>query len=174
MRIIILGSNQISETLASTLSKEENDIVMVDTNVKKLKELQDKYDIQTVIGHGSYPDVLSLAQAEDTEMLIAVSDSDEVNMLACQVAYSLFHIPLKIARVKAKNYSTYPDLFGNEALSIDVMISPEKLVTDQVKRIIEYSGSYQSDKTDGEDPYHRDVSEGGRRNYSKIHGAGCR
>lgn len=151
MRIIILGTTHISETLVEILSKEEHDVVLIDTNAQKLRELQDKYDIQTVEGYGSYPDILSLAQAEDTELMIAVSDNDEVNMLACQVAYSLFHIPLKMAKIRSKNYVTYPTLFGNEALSIDVIISPESLVTDHITRIIQHPGTHQvADFADGE------------------------
>lgn len=143
MRIIILGTNPVSETLAANLASEENDVVLIDTNINKLKELHNKYDIQTVVGQGSYPDILAQAQAEDTEMIIAVSDSDEMNMLACQIAYSLFHIPLKIARVRSENYLVNPDLFKNEGLPIDVIISPEKLVTDQVKQMIDYPGAFQ-------------------------------
>lgn len=151
MRIIILGTTPISYTLVESLSKEEHDIVLIDTNTQKLRELQDKYDIQTVEGYGSYPDILSLAQAQDTELMIAVSDSDEVNMLACQVAYSLFHIPLKMARIRSKHYLTYPALFGNEALSIDVIISPEALVTDHITHIIQHPGTHQvADFADGE------------------------
>lgn len=143
MRIIILGTNPVSETLAENLAREDNDIVLIDTDEKKLKELHNRYDIQTVVGLGSYPDILAQAQAEDTEMIIAVSDNDEVNMLACQVAYSLFHIPLKIARVRSENYLINPELFKNEALPIDVIISPEKLVTDQIKQMIDYPGAFQ-------------------------------
>lgn len=143
MRIIILGSNQVSETLAENLASEENDIVLIDTDGKKLAELQNRFDIKTVVGLGSYPDILEQAQAGDTEMIIAVSSNDEVNMLACQIAYSLFHIPLKIARVRAKNYLANTDLFNNESLPIDVIISPEALVTDQIKQMIDYPGALQ-------------------------------
>jgi trk system potassium uptake protein TrkA len=143
MRIIILGSNQVSETLASNLASEDNDVVVIDTNTVKLRELQTRYDIQTIEGHGSYPDVLEQAQANDTDILIAVSQVDEVNMLACQVAYSLFHIPVKIARIRTKNYMTHKALYANESLPVDVIISPEQLVTDYVQRLIQQPGTLQ-------------------------------
>lgn len=143
MRIIILGTNPVSETLAENLASEENDVVLIDTDAKKLKELHNRFDIQTVVGRGSYPNVLEQAQAEDTEMIIAVTENDELNMLTCQVAYSLFHIPLKIARVRSENYLVNPALFKNESLPIDVIISPEQLVTDQIKQMIDYPGAFQ-------------------------------
>lgn len=143
MRIIILGSNQVSETLAQTLVNEDNDVVVISTNTARLRELQNRLDIQTIEGYGSYPDILEQAQARDTEMLIAVSDNDEVNMLACQVAYSLFHIPIKIARIRTQNYMTHKDLFCNENLPVDVIISPEQLITDHISRLINCPGAMQ-------------------------------
>lgn len=140
MRIIILGSNQVSQTLAENLANEENDVTLIDSDAEKLKELQNRYDLTTVVGYGSYPDILEKAHALDTEMLLAVSDNDEMNMLACQVAYSLFHIPMKIARVRAKNYLVNPEFFKNESLPVDVIISPEQLMTDQIGLLIKYPG----------------------------------
>ncbi|MFN3234373.1 MAG: Trk system potassium transporter TrkA [Gammaproteobacteria bacterium] len=143
MKIIILGSDQVSETLAENLAKEANDITVIDTNDQRLREMQNRFDIKTIVGHGSFPDVLEEAEANDTDMLLAVSDNDEVNMLACQVAYSLFHIPIKIARIRTKNYLTHKELYCNESLPVDVIISPEQLVTDYVKRLIEKPGALQ-------------------------------
>jgi len=143
MRIIILGSNQVSETLASTLVSEDNDVIVIDTHAAQLREMQSRYDIQTIVGHGSYPDVLEQAQANDADMLIAVSHNDEVNMLACQIAYSLFHIPVKIARIRTENYLSQMDLYSNDGLPVDVIISPEQLVTDYVQRLIQQPGALQ-------------------------------
>jgi len=143
MKIIILGAGQVGSSVAEVLAKEANDITVVDLDVNKLQELQDRLDIRTVIGQASHPEVLGRAGAEDADMIIAVTDRDENNMVACQVAYTLFHTPTKIARVRAVEYLSHPQLFTQEALPIDVLISPEQLVTDYVQRLIEYPGALQ-------------------------------
>ncbi|MDT8438505.1 MAG: Trk system potassium transporter TrkA [Wenzhouxiangellaceae bacterium] len=143
MRIIILGAGQVGSGMAHSLSREENDISVVDTDARRLQELQDKLDIRTVLGHAAHPDTLIRAGIEDAEMLIALTNSDETNMVACQVAYSLFHTPTKVARVRAANYLAYPQLFERDHTPIDSLISPEQLVTDQVQRLIEYPGALQ-------------------------------
>lgn len=143
MKIIILGAGQVGGTLAENLSSEANDITVVDTNGDRLRELQDRIDIRTIQGKGSYPNILRQAGADDADMLVAVTNSDEVNMIACQIAYTLFHTPTKIARVRAVPYMTRGNLFSNEALPIDVLISPEQLVTNHIKRLIEHPGALQ-------------------------------
>jgi trk system potassium uptake protein TrkA len=143
MKIIILGAGQVGSSVAEVLAKEANDITMIDLDADKLQELQDRLDIRTVIGQASHPEVLGRAGAEDADMIIAVTDRDETNMVACQVAYTLFHTPTKIARVRAVEYLSHPQLFTQEALPIDVLISPEQLVTDYVQRLIEYPGALQ-------------------------------
>jgi trk system potassium uptake protein TrkA len=143
MKIIILGAGQVGGTLAENLAGEQNDITVVDTDGGRLAELAERLDIATVIGPGSYPAVLRQAGAEDADLLIAVTNSDEVNMVACQVAYSLFRTPTKIARIRAAAYSQKEKLFGSDALPIDVIISPEQVVTDYIKRLIELPGSLQ-------------------------------
>ena len=143
MKIIILGAGQVGGTLAENLAGEQNDITVVDTDGARLAELAERLDIGTVTGRGSYPAVLRQAGAEDADMLIAVTNSDEVNMVACQVAYSLFRTPTKIARIRAAAYSQKEKLFGNDALPIDVIISPEQVVTDYIKRLIEHPGALQ-------------------------------
>ena len=100
MKIIILGAGQVGSSVAEVLAKEANDITIVDVDAQKLLELQDRLDIRTVMGHGSHPEVLGRAGAEDADMIIAVTDRDETNMVACQIAYTLFHTPTKIARVR--------------------------------------------------------------------------
>ncbi|MES2662501.1 MAG: Trk system potassium transporter TrkA [Pseudomonadota bacterium] len=143
MKIIILGAGQVGGTLAENLSGEANDITIVDSDIQRLGELQDRLDIRTVHGRGSYPDVLKAAGADDAELLIAVTSSDEVNMIACQIAHTLFKIPTKIARVRAVSYITTERLFSSDAIPIDVIISPEQVVTNYIRRLIEYPGALQ-------------------------------
>lgn len=143
MKIIILGAGSVGSTLAANLTSEANDITLIDIDAKKLQNLQDRLDIRTVVGPASHPDVLRSAGAEDADMLIAVTDNDETNMVACQVAYTLFHTPTKIARVRSAEYLKYPELFTQEALPIDVFISPEELLTDNIFRLIENPGALQ-------------------------------
>ncbi|MDH3325391.1 MAG: Trk system potassium transporter TrkA [Gammaproteobacteria bacterium] len=143
MKIVILGAGQVGASVAATLAGEANDITIVDMDRDRLRELQDKLDLQTVYGHGSHPNVLRRAGIEDADMILAVTNSDETNMVACQVAYTLFHTPTKIARVRAKDYLIHPQLFSHDALPIDVLISPEQVVTEYIQRIIEYPGALQ-------------------------------
>ena len=143
MKIIILGAGQVGSSLANNLASEANDITVVDVDGRLLQELQDRLDLRTVNGHASHPDVLQRAGAEDADMIIAVTNSDETNMVACQVAYTLYHTPTKIARVRSQAYLQHPELFTQESLPVDVIISPEQLVTDYVHRLIEHPGALQ-------------------------------
>ena len=151
MKILILGAGQVGSSLAEHLTSEANDITLVDHNADLLRGLQDHLDIRTVLGEASYPDVLQRAGAEDADMIIAVTDSDETNMIACQVAYTIFHTPTKIARVRALEYLKHAKLFAQEALPIDVLISPEQLITEGIQRLIEHPGALQvMDFADGQ------------------------
>jgi trk system potassium uptake protein len=143
MKIIILGASQVGSSVAENLASEANDITVVDINPEPLRALQDHLDLRTVVGHGSHPDVLARAGADDADMLVAVTDDDETNMVACQVAYTLFHTPTKIARVRAASYLTANGLFCQEALPVDVLISPEQIVTEYISRLIETPGALQ-------------------------------
>ena len=144
MKIILLGAGQVGGSLAESLASEENDITVIDTDGVRLRELQDRIDIRTVTGLASLPDVLTRAGAEDADMLIAVTNSDEVNMIACQVAFTLFRTPRKIARIRDPQYIREGErLFSQEAVPVDVLISPERLVTNYVKRLIETPGALQ-------------------------------
>ncbi|MCW9024220.1 MAG: Trk system potassium transporter TrkA [Gammaproteobacteria bacterium] len=143
MKIIILGAGQVGSSLSQNLAHEANDITVVDTNEAALQSLQDRFDLRTVTGNASHPDVLKRAGAEDADMLIAVTDSDETNMIACQVTYTIFHTPTKIARVRSVEYLKHPQLFSQEALPIDVLISPEQIITDYIQRLIKYPGALQ-------------------------------
>ena len=143
MKIIILGAGQVGTSVAEVLASEANDITVVDIDEGKLEELRDRLDISTVIGEASHPEILAQAGGEDADMILAVTNSDEINMIACQVAYTLFHTPTKIARVRSIGYLSHPQLFTQEALPVDVLISPEQLVTDYVQRLIEHPGALQ-------------------------------
>jgi len=138
MKIIILGAGQIGTTVAQHLASEPgNEVTVVDSRADVFQDLQDRLDIRTVQGFAPHPQVLSEAGAEEADMLMALTTNDEVNLLACQIADALFHTPVKIARIKALEYLQYPKLFCKEILPVDVLISPEQLVTEYIQRIIE-------------------------------------
>lgn len=144
MKIIILGAGQVGGTLAENLVGENNDITVVDIDSGRLRHLQDKFDLRVVQGHGSHPRVLREAGADDADMLVAVTNSDETNMVACQIAYSLFNTPNRIARIRAPEYIHESEkLFQTEAVPIDHLISPEQLVIDYIYKLIEYPGALQ-------------------------------
>ncbi len=143
MKILILGAGQVGSTVAANLASEANDITLVDNKAELLDELRDRLDIQTVLGQASYPDVLIRAGIEDADMLIAVTNSDETNMLACQIAHTLFHTPTKIARVRSQEYLAHEAMFCDEAIPVDVLISPEQIVSRYVQRLIEFPGAFQ-------------------------------
>lgn len=143
MKIVILGAGQVGGTLASNLASEANDITVVDADEASLRELQDRIDIGVVCGNASYPAVLLQAGIADADMLIAVTSEDEINMVACQIAHSLFHTPTKIARVRSQEYAAYPGLFRKEAIPVDVIISPEQIVSNYIYRLVEQPGALQ-------------------------------
>lgn len=143
MKIVILGAGQVGGTLAENLSSENNDITVVDTNPELLRDLQDRLDINTVVGNASYPNILSEAGLDDADMLVAVTSSDEINMVACQVAAVLFNTPTKIGRIRSGQYLKQPKLFEEGAFPIDVHISPEQVVTNYIRRLLEYPGALQ-------------------------------
>ena len=144
MKIIILGAGQVGATLAENLVGEKNEITVIDSDPDTLRHLQDRLDLQVVAGVGSHPDVLKKAGAEEADMLIAVTNSDESNMMACQVAYSLFKTPTKIARVRSEQYIIYQEqLFKHQDVPVDHLIAPEQLVTSAIKRLIDYPGALQ-------------------------------
>ncbi|MBB5321789.1 Trk system potassium transporter TrkA [Marinobacter oulmenensis] len=153
MKILILGAGQVGGTLAENLANEANDITVVDSDSARLRELQDRLDIRTMHGHASYPTNLQDAGAEDADMIIAVTNSDETNMVACQVSKILYKTPTTICRVRANAYLSRKELFYNKDMTkeldrlrgfpVDVTISPEQLVTRHIRRLIEYPGALQ-------------------------------
>ena len=144
MKILILGAGQVGSSAAYHLSREEaNEVTVVDMRPDVLRELQDRLDIRTVVGHAAYPDVLDRAGANDADIVVALTDTDETNMMACQVAYTMFHTPTKIARIRAAEYMNAKDLFTQDAIPVDVRISPEQLVCEYVEQLILYPGASQ-------------------------------
>lgn len=144
MRIIILGAGQVGSTLAENLVSEDNDIVLIDNDPTRLDRLKDKHDLQVIRGEYASPQVLREAGAGDADLLVAVTDSDEVNMIACQIAYTLFNVPTKIARIRSTDYVREKEqLFNDDVLPIDHIIAPEILVKKDILRLIHYPGALQ-------------------------------
>ena len=144
MKILILGAGQVGSSAAYHLSREEaNEVTVVDMRAEVLRELQDRLDIRTVVGHAAYPDVLERAGARDADIIVALTDSDETNMVACQIAYTIYHTPTKIGRIRAAEYITAKKLFQQDAIPVDVRISPEQLVCEYIEQLILYPGALQ-------------------------------
>ena len=144
MKIVILGAGQVGRTAAQQLSREEaNEVTVVDINEELLRDLQDRIDIRTVVGNAAYPTVLEAAGAAEADIIVALTNSDEVNMMACEVAYTLYRTPTKIARIRAAEYIGRAELFAEGALAVDVFISPEQLVTEYIAQLIRYPGALQ-------------------------------
>ena len=144
MKIIILGAGRIGGSLAIGLAQENNEITLVDLSEQRLHSISNRVDLRTLRGHGAHPNILAQAGAEDADMLVALTASDEVNMIACQVAYSLFQTPLRIARVRAAEYVRHrDDLFQADTLPVDVLISPEQVASRSIERLIRQPGVLQ-------------------------------
>lgn len=142
-RIVIVGAGQVGQSLAEALSGDGHNVTVIDTRADCLEAIASHLDIRTINGFGCHPSVLESAGARDAEMMIAVTDSDEVNMLACQVGSTLFGIGTKIARVRERSYHDNPQLFAPDAVPVDMLISPEAIVTSQIQRLVEHPGALQ-------------------------------
>src|SRR6201993_268148 len=144
MKILILGAGQVGRNAADHLSREEaNEVTVVDVNEDTLRDVQDRFDVRTVAGNAAHPNVLEAAGPGEAEIVVALTSSDEVNLIACEVAFTLFRTPTKIARIRAAEYTSRAGLFGVDGLSVDVFISPEQLVTEYVERLIHHPGTLQ-------------------------------
>lgn len=143
MKVIICGAGRVGYGIAERLSTEDNDVSVIDKSQSLIHAIRETLDVRGYVGHGAHPDVLSMAGADQADMIIAVTLYDEVNMVACQVAHSLFNVPTKIARIRAQSYleSHYSDLFSREHMPIDVIISPEVEVGQMVLRRISLPGA---------------------------------
>tara|TARA_B100000214_G_scaffold347185_1_gene298315 strand:- start:918 stop:2294 length:1377 start_codon:yes stop_codon:yes gene_type:complete len=146
MKIIICGAGLSGRAIAEKLSEIGNEVTIVDSSKRLIEQLGNKLDIRGIVGHGAHPDILGEAGAADAEMLIAVTHSDEINMMACQVAHSLFEVPKRIARVRDKSYlnPSYQDLFTSSNLPVNIIISPEKEVAKSVFRRFELPGAFEN------------------------------
>ncbi len=143
MKIVILGAGQVGSALTESLVSEKIDLVVVDSQSKRLAELNERFDIATVHGHAAHPSTLDEAGIEDADILVAVTGSDEINMMACQIAHTLYHTPTKICRIRTTNYAEEKRLFDDGAIPVDVIISPEELVTQFVSGLLNYPGTLQ-------------------------------
>jgi len=128
MRILICGAGQVGYGIAERLAAEDNDVTVIDNSAELVQNIQDRLDVRGYVGHGSHPDVLARAGADTADMIIAVTLYDEVNMVACQVAHSLFNVPTKIARIRSQNYKKgqYTNLFTRDHM--DVVLFNEETV----------------------------------------------
>ena len=145
MKVIICGAGEVGKTLAQHLLKENNDITIIDQSEENLKEIKEQLDVNTYLGFGSQPGILDKAGAKNAEMLIAVTQSDEVNMIACEVANSQFNIPLKVARIRDQHYldKDYESLFSKNQISVDLIISPETEVAEAIRRRLIAPGAFE-------------------------------
>jgi len=143
MKVIVCGAGQVGFHIARYLSAERADVTVIDQSPALIQKVQDSLDVKGLLGHASYPDVLEEAGASDADLLIAVTFADEVNMVACQVAHSLFNLPTKIARIRHRSYlkTKWQDLFSRDHMPIDHIISPEIEVAKAIKRRLTMSGA---------------------------------
>tara|TARA_B100000886_G_scaffold155183_1_gene105645 strand:- start:1923 stop:3293 length:1371 start_codon:yes stop_codon:yes gene_type:complete len=145
-KIIVFGGGQVGSSVAKILSDDGNDITLVDVDKSVLENLKEQIDIKTIHGLASHPSIQRLADADNSDMVIAVTGNDEVNMAACHVAKNLFNVPKRIARLRANEYLNDEDGFKKKFFSINEVISPNVLVTDYVKNIIDHPGAFQAFK----------------------------
>ena len=143
LRIIILGAGQVGSSVAESLVSEANDITIVDTNPERLRQLQDRLDLRVVHGNAAQPSVLERAGAQDADMILAVTQSDETNMVACKLAATMFNVPTKAARIRSADYLSHPELFAPENFAVDTMICPEQVITDYIVKLLEFPESLQ-------------------------------
>lgn len=143
MKILILGAGQVGSTVAENLVGEANDVTVVDTDPEKLRQLQDRFDLRTLMGNASHPSTLERAGVADADILLAVTQSDEVNMVACKLAASLYNTPTKIARIRAADYLEHPEIFSPANFCVDFSICPEQILTDYIRKLIEFPEALQ-------------------------------
>ncbi|RIK94063.1 MAG: Trk system potassium transporter TrkA [Proteobacteria bacterium] len=144
MKVIICGAGQVGYHIAKHLATEHNDVTVIERSAQLIDKIRASLDVKAIQGHASHPDMLEQAGAADADMVIAVTQADEVNMLACQVAHSLFNVPTKVARIRAQSYldPLWSDLFSRDHMPIDVVISPEIEVARAILRRLEVPGAF--------------------------------
>jgi len=143
LKIIILGAGQVGSSVAEALCSEANDITVVDNDDARLKLLQDRLDLRTIAGNAAHPRILEQAGAADADLIFAVTRSDETNLVACKLAAKLFNTPTRIARIRAADYLSHPEIFGADSLAVDHAICPEQIITDYIVKLIEFPEALQ-------------------------------
>ncbi|HEU0220332.1 MAG TPA: Trk system potassium transporter TrkA [Gallionella sp.] len=143
MKILILGAGQVGSTVAESLVSEANDITVVDSDGDKLRQLQDRLDLRTLTGNAAHPSILEQAGIADTDMLLAVTQSDEVNLVACKLAASLYNTPTRIARIRATDYLERQEVFNADNFCVDFSICPEQILTEYIAKLIEFPEALQ-------------------------------
>ncbi len=143
MKIIILGAGRVGTSVAESLVSEANDITLVDVNSDTLLLLQDHLDLRTVVGNASHPSVLIKAGAKDADLILAVTQNDETNLVACKLAATMFNTPTKIARIHSANFLAYPEIFSPENFGVDFVICPEQIMTEYIEKLIEFPEALQ-------------------------------
>jgi trk system potassium uptake protein TrkA len=143
MKILILGAGQVGSSVAENLVSEQNDITVVDISGERLRALQDRFDLRTVVGSAAHPTVLRDAGIEDADLLIAVTQSDEINLVACRLAARLFSVPRRIARLRATDYLNNQAVLGADGFEVDLAICPEQILTDYIAKLAEFPEALQ-------------------------------
>jgi len=143
MRIVILGAGQVGASVAESLVSENNDITVVDSDQDRLAHLQDRLDLQTVAGNAAHPSVLASAGVEDADLLIAVTQSDQTNLVACKVAHSVFNVPSRIARLRARDFVDSQKLLAPENFAVDYALVPEQVITEYIARLVDFPEALQ-------------------------------
>jgi len=143
VKILILGAGQVGSTVAESLVGEANDITVVDSDGDKLRQLQERLDLRTLTGNAAHPSVLEQAGIADADMLLAVTQSDEVNLVACKLAATLYNTPTRIARIRATDYLERPEVFSADNFCVDFSICPEQILTEYIVKLIEFPEALQ-------------------------------
>jgi trk system potassium uptake protein len=143
VKIVILGAGQVGGSVAESLVSEHNDITVVDLEPQRLRALQERLDLRTVLGSGAHPSVLTEAGIEDADLLVAVTQSDETNLVACRIAARMFNVPRRIARVRATDYLANERVLGEDGFDVDLSICPEQILTDYIVKLVEFPEALQ-------------------------------
>ena len=143
MKIVILGAGQVGSSVAENLASEANDITIVDTSAERLRALQDRLDLRTVCGNAAHPAILEQAGINDADLLFAVTQSDETNLVACKLAATMFNVPTRIARIRSADYLSHPEIFSRDNFAVDVPICPEQLLTDYIVKLLDFPEALQ-------------------------------
>ena len=146
MNIIICGAGRVGFTIAKQLSEQGHSITVIDQSSEDIQKIDDSLDVKAIVGKATYPSILEKADATEADMIIAVTRNDEINMLICQIAFSIFKIPKKIARIRSQDYLNpkFTRVYNKENLPIDVIISPELEIANSIQRKLEAPGALDS------------------------------